>query len=192
MIATGMPDSLAFLTTGISASGSEGASTMPTTPRLMAFSTRDTWSATADSEAGPLNDTVCSVLPSMAATAPLFTFCQKLELVVLTITAISPAMPTAGTRLRAVAARHALSSIFISNSSVLKIFRSTATSDLVDKDRQDTDDADDDLLDERRYARHVEAVAKYTDDEGADHGPGDRAHAAHQRRAADNGRGNRI
>src|SRR5690606_4376971 len=132
------------------------------------------------------------VLPSMAATAPLFTFCQKLELVVLTITAISPAMPTAGTRLRAVAARHALSSIFISNSSMLKIIRSTATSDVVDKDRQDNDYADDVLRDEGRDARHVEAVAEYSDNQGADHGPGERAHAAHRRRASDNGRSNRI
>jgi hypothetical protein len=102
---TGMRASQAFLIAGTRASGSDGASTMPATRRFTAFSTRLTWSAMADSLAGPAKVIVWPGASLMPASAPLLTFCQKVELVVLTMTAISPAWAAVPSR-----ARQALSS----------------------------------------------------------------------------------
>ena len=50
---TGIPAALAFLTTGMSAVGSEGARTMALTPRSIALSTMLISSLTFDSDCGP-------------------------------------------------------------------------------------------------------------------------------------------
>src|SRR5215813_7093716 len=96
---TGIFASQAFFTAGTSASGSDGASTMAATLRLIAFSTNDTCPARSVSEAAPWNDDVNPLMSLTASAAPFLTFCQKSELTVLTITAISlsAAQPVAAT-----------------------------------------------------------------------------------------------
>ena len=95
---TGMPASLAFFTAGMRAFTSEGARTIALTPRSMALSTMPISSLMLLSDWGPRKVTesfgVCALSSFCASMAPVCTFCQKLELPVLTMTAISP--PSAG------------------------------------------------------------------------------------------------
>src|SRR5512137_1891074 len=98
MMMTGMPASLAFFTAGWRAVVSDGASTIALTPRSIALSTMLISSLMLLSDWAPRKVTesfgVLALSSVWAAMAPVCTFCQKLELPVLTMTAISPP-PTA-------------------------------------------------------------------------------------------------
>ena len=64
--------------------------------------------------------------------------------------------------------------------------------DRVEQHGDDDHAADDDLLEERRDAQQVEAVAQHAHDQRADQRAAERAFAAHQAGAADHGGGDRV
>src|SRR5271157_101342 len=205
MTMTGMPASLAFFTAGTSAVTSEGARTIALTPRSIALSTMLISSATLLSDWGPRNVTdsfgVFALSSFWASKHPVWTFCQKLELPVFTITAIScadtnPAMKARATRMRR--------SFFIPTS--LKhlrgpygprIFffpsgRASSVAQLIERHGSYHHEADDDLLHEIVGTLHRETDGEDADDEGTDHGPSHRTHAPHEARAADHGGGDCV
>src|SRR6478672_5425323 len=62
----------------------------------------------------------------------------------------------------------------------------------IEQDRDDDHAADDDLLQERRDAEQVQAVAEHAHDQRADQRAAERALAAHQARAANHRRRDRV
>ncbi|ENN88049.1 hypothetical protein RHSP_51373 [Rhizobium freirei PRF 81] len=78
-------------------------------------------------------------------------------------------------------------SVFIRHGSEFLLLGARAVDD-VEPDRDDQDDADNDVLDRRVDIGEAHARLQRLHDQGAEHGAGDRAAAAGKRRAADDGR----
>ena len=148
---------------GTSASpGSDGASTMPATLRLTAFSTRLTWSAITDSAAGPEKVSVALDLFDGRLGA-LVTFARRWSWW------SDDDRDLAGGRQSATTAMETRARAWRRRACMrVRLSCSAAVAELVDPDGEQDHEANDDLLGEGRHAVHVQPVAQDADHEGAD------------------------